>query len=120
MSNPQALNPALAKIRLADMDEARPVIVPLLIAATQEDVVVLKRGDHFAAFINRCPHARWPLDTFDGRFLLTDQGDLICAAHGALFNARNGACLGGPGTGKGLEPVPIKQVGDEIWIGQFD
>lgn len=59
------------------------------------------------AWLNRCPHARWPLDTFNGRFLFTDDGALICAAHGALFDTASGRCLGGPGRGEPLTAVAL-------------
>lgn len=73
--------------------------------------LVVVAGDPPRAFLNRCPHARWPLDTFDGRILRTDAGALVCAAHGAVFDARDGACLGGPGTGAGLTPVALRETG---------
>lgn len=59
------------------------------------------------AWLNRCPHARWPLDTFDGRFLFTPDGALICAAHGALFDPGSGQCRGGPGRGEPLTAIAL-------------
>jgi nitrite reductase/ring-hydroxylating ferredoxin subunit len=35
---------------------------------------------------------------------------LICAAHGAVFDAGDGSCLGGPGTGAGLTSVPLRET----------
>ena len=80
-------------------------------------MIVTRRNMASGAFINLCPHARWPLDTFDGRFLFTDDGALICAAHGAVFDAISGACLGGPGEGKPLTALPVTYVGDDVIIG---
>lgn len=68
------------------------------------------------AWLNRCPHARWPLDTFDGRFLFTNDGALICAAHGALFDPGSGQCLGGPGRGAPLTALPL-DLNDPASIG---
>lgn len=72
--------------------------------------LVVVPGETPRAFLNRCPHARWPLDTFDGRILRDPGGALICAAHGAVFDAGDGACLGGPGTGTGLTPVALRET----------
>lgn len=79
--------------------------------------MVIRRGDEVTAFENRCPHAGWPLDTFDGRFLTTKAGDLICAAHMAVFDARSGACLGGPGQGRGLTRLAVQSDGERWLIG---
>jgi nitrite reductase/ring-hydroxylating ferredoxin subunit len=77
--------------------------------------MVIRRGDEMTAFENRCPHAGWPLDTFDGRFLTTEAGGLICAAHMAVFDARSGACLGGPGQGRSLTRLTVQADG-EHWL----
>jgi nitrite reductase/ring-hydroxylating ferredoxin subunit len=66
------------------------------------------------AFVNSCPHARWPLETFDGRLLRGPGGALICAAHGALFAAEDGKCLGGPAGGRSLEPFAIEERDGQI------
>jgi nitrite reductase/ring-hydroxylating ferredoxin subunit len=53
-------------------------------------------------YIDRCPHAGFPLGNIMGRFL-TREGDLIlCAAHGALFRRGDGVCVSGPCAGKAL------------------
>jgi nitrite reductase/ring-hydroxylating ferredoxin subunit len=71
--------------------------------------ILVREQGVLRAFLNRCPHARWPLDTFDGRFLRSPDGALICAAHGALFDAVTGRCLGGPGRG---EPLTVLELCD--------
>jgi nitrite reductase/ring-hydroxylating ferredoxin subunit len=78
-------------------------------------IIITRRGDRVSAFINRCPHARWPLDTFDGRFLLTDDQHLICAAHTAVFHAVTGQALGGPGRGEPLVKLET-QVQDNVLL----
>lgn len=82
---------------------------------TQKRIILIRRGDQVSAFLNVCPHAGWPLDTFDGRFLTTEAGSLICAAHMAVFDARSGACLGGPGQGRGLTRLTVQSDG-ERWL----
>ncbi len=79
-------------------------------------ILTCDEGGQPRAWLNRCPHARWPLDTFDGRFLFTQDGALICAAHGALFDPGSGRCLGGPGRGEPLTAIAL-DLSDPDWIG---
>jgi nitrite reductase/ring-hydroxylating ferredoxin subunit len=115
--NPHTLKPPLAAIALDDVPDGGAVALNLAFKAGRESVIVLRRGGALRAFINRCPHARWPMDTFDGRFLFTPEGDLMCAAHSAIFDPMTGTCLGGPGTGVGLTAVTLVQsdVGFDIY-----
>jgi nitrite reductase/ring-hydroxylating ferredoxin subunit len=71
----------------------------------------------WAAFVNRCTHARWPLDRFDGQVLFDDTGALMCAAHFAVFDPLTGQCLGGPGNGRPLTNVPVGEDGEWLVIG---
>jgi nitrite reductase/ring-hydroxylating ferredoxin subunit len=106
-SNADSIKLTLARVTLAQIVDGGAISLDLAFKAGRQSVIVTRKGDKIAAFINRCPHARWPLDTFDGRFLFTPEGDLMCAAHGALFHTISGACLGGPGTGAGLAPLVV-------------
>lgn len=81
-----------------------------LIEGRVEPVLVTRVNGAPHAFLNRCPHARWPLERFDGRFLFSPDGSLVCAAHGAVFDPETGACRGGPGRGEGLVPVDLSAV----------
>jgi nitrite reductase/ring-hydroxylating ferredoxin subunit len=82
-------------------------------------VVRSEAGGSFAysAFVNRCSHARWPLDRFDGTVVFDDTGALMCAAHFAVFDPISGACLGGPGLGRPLIAVPVVEDGDWLVVG---
>jgi nitrite reductase/ring-hydroxylating ferredoxin subunit len=109
-TTPPPLNPPLARVALFDVSEGGAIALEVLLPSGRENVIVTRRDDKLSAFINRCPHARWPLDTFDGRFLFTPDGHLMCAAHSAIFDPETGACLGGPGTGTGLTRVQTRDV----------
>jgi nitrite reductase/ring-hydroxylating ferredoxin subunit len=113
--NPASIKPPLARLSLSDVPDGGAIRVDVAFKSGQKSVVVTRQGDVLAAFLNTCPHARWPLDTFDGRFLFTQDGALICAAHSAVFHPLSGACLGGPSIGTGLTPVPLRQNGED-WI----
>jgi nitrite reductase/ring-hydroxylating ferredoxin subunit len=82
---------------------------------TSESLIVLRRGDDVAAFLNVCPHAGRRLDWAPGRFLI-DQGRLVCAAHGACFSVPDGACVSGPCRGQRLTEVAIERHDDAIHL----
>lgn len=71
---------------------------------------VVRVGEAVRGYVDRCPHAGFPLANLDGRYL-TREGDLIlCAAHGALFRRGDGVCLSGPCAGRALVPWPVRIV----------
>lgn len=70
-------------------------------------ILVTRRGDHFAAFRNKCPHAGYPLQRSDGRVVVQEGRYMVCAAHGASFTLDGGECAGGPCNGDGLERIAI-------------
>jgi nitrite reductase/ring-hydroxylating ferredoxin subunit len=113
---PDQIKSTLARVAASQIPDGGALALDLSFKIGRQEVIVTRRGAAVSAFINLCPHARWPLDTFDGRFLFTPDGDLICAAHGAIFDALTGKCLGGPGTGAGLTVVPLTQVGEGFEI----
>ena len=76
-------------------------------------IILLRQGSRVFAYQNICPHAGRRLDWAPGRFLIED-GQLICASHGASFAIETGKCDIGPCTGASLASVAIELVGDEI------
>jgi nitrite reductase/ring-hydroxylating ferredoxin subunit len=110
----------LATLTKSDVPDGGAIGLDLGFKQGRQSVIVTRVGDKVSAFLNQCPHARWPLDTFDGRFLFTTEGAIICAAHGALFDPLSGACLGGPGQGQSLTPVKIYKEGDINFICEND
>lgn len=83
-------------------------------------IIVCKEESMVYAWVNRCPHAGWPLENIDGNFLFTDTGDIICSGHGAVFDVTDGRCWGGPGRGMPLTAFPFVQDGEFIVIGCLD
>lgn len=85
-----------------------------------ESLIVLRRGQRVFAYHNVCPHAGRRLNWAPGRFLL-DQGRLVCAAHGAVFEAEDGLCIDGPCRGSRLRAVAVRDLGDgRVEIGDDD
>lgn len=81
-------------------------------------VTRLPDGSGFRAWVNRCPHARHPLDLLPGRFLTGDGQWIQCSSHGALFAPDSGICVAGPCVGRGLQPIPIVVIDDEIRLAE--
>ena len=69
---------------------------------------VVRQGSKVRGFLDRCPHAGWPLAESDGG-RMTREGDLLlCTGHGALFRPGDGMCIAGPCAGRALEPWPVR------------
>lgn len=71
------------------------------------DMFVVRRGDTVFAYVNECPHAFTPLETWPDKFLTMAEDEIICSTHGALFNIGDGLCTSGPCTGKSLIAIPV-------------
>ena len=87
MADPQLLTPLE---RLAD---GALLEVEAVLEGDAESLVLHRAGDAVRAWLNVCPHAGRRLDWAPGRFLVSAEGRLVCAAHGASFELREGGCL---------------------------
>ncbi len=83
-----------------------------------DTVFVVKKDGEYFAYADICPHygdtsLPWKKDAY-----LDFAGEnIVCAAHGALFNIRSGLCTSGPCKGDALRPIPVIQEPDgSIWI----
>jgi len=70
-------------------------------------IFVVRRGDAFYGYANRCPHVGTPLDWAPDEFLDREGEHVVCSTHGALFRIHDGMCIAGPCQGDRLEPFPI-------------
>ncbi len=59
------------------------------------------------AWVNLCPHRGTELDWQPGEVFDESGLYLICATHGALFDAQNGRCVSGPCLGASLTPIAV-------------
>jgi nitrite reductase/ring-hydroxylating ferredoxin subunit len=75
---------------------------------------VIRRGDQLAGYVDSCPHAGWPLATFDDRYLTRDGGHILCTGHGALFTL-DGEGATHPCLGLRLAPWPIAERDGELF-----
>jgi nitrite reductase/ring-hydroxylating ferredoxin subunit len=69
---------------------------------------VVRAGERVLGYVNRCPHAGYPLNLLPDRFLTADGALIVCSAHGALFEKGSGTCLAGPCPGRSLTQVPLE------------
>ena len=75
---------------------------------------VVRRAGEVRGYVDRCPHAGFPLAIELDRYLTRD-GDLImCGWHGAVFRPDDGVCVGGPCAGARLTPWPVTVSGGVV------
>ena len=68
---------------------------------------VVRTGGEVRGYLDRCPHADWPLAINDARRLTKDGAFLLCTGHGALFRPDDGLCVSGPCEGRALQAWPV-------------
>ena len=74
----------------------------------EEEIFVVRDGKEAFAYVNICPHRFLPLNWKPDIFLNFQKTRILCVVHAATFDLRDGACLGGPCPGQGLEAVPLR------------
>ena len=77
---------------------------------------VVRHQDQVYAYLNRCPHARHPLNWQPHEFLTQDRALIQCRSHGAQFEISTGACKGGPCNGAALRTLPVEVQGDHVML----
>jgi nitrite reductase/ring-hydroxylating ferredoxin subunit len=64
---------------------------PLRLEHLETPIVIIRDGNRVVAYLDRCPHAYWPLS--EGEI---DGGVLHCLGHGWQFDIATGRCLNAP------------------------
>jgi nitrite reductase/ring-hydroxylating ferredoxin subunit len=85
--------------------QARSIIIGE--GTNRRDIVVLRKGGKFFAYVNSCPHQAMPLETFPDKFLNEDATLFVCSTHGARFRVEDGFCISGPCEGKSLVSLSL-------------
>jgi len=80
-------------------------------------LVIFRRGERLLAYRNACPHQGRSLNFAPDRFLIGDDGLLVCAHHGAAFDLESGLCLQGPCQGSSLQAIKINIKDHEVLLG---
>lgn len=68
---------------------------------------VVRTTGQIAGYVDRCPHAGFPLAIELDRYLTPDGSQILCGWHGAIFEPLTGLCTGGPCAGGRLTPWPV-------------
>ena len=71
---------------------------------------VVKKGGEVAGWVDRCPHAGFPIAVELDRYLSRDGELILCGWHGAVFEPISGKCVGGPCAGGKLTPWPVQVI----------
>ena len=117
--NPEA---AVAKPRLAldDLPDGGLLEIEAEIDGVAESLILHRKGGTVRAWLNICPHAGRRLDWAPGKFLMSKDGLLVCAAHGASFELADGACVAGPCRGDSLRAVAVDVVEGAVSVRGLD
>ncbi len=68
---------------------------------------IIRQGDAVHGYVDRCPHMGLPLAQELDAYLTPDGQRIACSWHGAIFEVKDGICLGGPCRGQRLTPWPV-------------
>lgn len=80
---------------------------PLTVDGRPEQVFVVRMNGRVTAFVDRCPHARAPLEMAPDQFLDLSCSEILCSMHGARFDPASGRCLLGPCRGRSLQRIEV-------------
>lgn len=82
--------------------------------AQRVSCVAIAFGGTVYAYQNACPHRGTELDWQPGEVFDETGLYLICATHGASFEADTGLCVGGPCKGDRLTSIPVLVEHDQV------
>ena len=102
-------------IPVTDLPNRQIFAVNADIDGENEAILLYRDNDEIQAWLNICPHAGRRLDYAPGKFLMQD-GDLVCAAHGATFRLDSGECVAGPCRGASLKAVPVQCIDGQVCL----
>ncbi|HEX4918924.1 MAG TPA: Rieske 2Fe-2S domain-containing protein [Limnobacter sp.] len=76
---------------------------------------VVRIDNEIRSFLNRCSHVPVELDWNYGEFLDDSGRVVVCATHGASYDATDGSCLGGPCDGNPLVRLHVQEREGKIY-----
>jgi nitrite reductase/ring-hydroxylating ferredoxin subunit len=77
---------------------------------------VVRRNNHYFAYVNSCPHTNINLEWLPDQFLDNNDELIQCSLHGAKFNVEDGMCIFGPCLGKKLKSLEIRTKNDHLQL----
>jgi len=85
-------------------------------AARPWSIFVVRWGRQVFGYLNKCPHDGVNLDWERNQFMDPNGVRLMCGKHGALFEIGTGHCVDGPCKGRGLTPVALTVLDNDVCI----
>ena len=76
----------------------------------------VRSAEGVASFVNQCAHMALELDWSLGEFFDADGQYLVCATHGALYDPKTGACVGGACRGRPLQALSTIESNGCIYL----
>lgn len=110
------MDPAAPLIAFDAIEDGGFAAVEAVLAGDAESLILHRRGDTVRAWLNVCPHAGRRLDWAPGKFLVSKEGLLVCAAHGASFELDRGECVAGPCRGDSLHAVEVAIADGQVYL----
>lgn len=107
---------ALAVLR--DLPDRTVTEVEAVVDGVAESLMLYRDGEAVRAWLNVCPHAGRRLDWAPGKFLMSKDGLLVCAVHGASFELNAGSCVAGPCRGDALRAIAVRAIDGEVRLAE--
>ena len=85
-------------------------------SAVPWQIIIVRWGQNFYGYVNRCPHQGSPLNFEKDQFFDSERRFLMCGKHGSLFDITTGICVEGPCHGQGLESVKVLVVDGDLCV----
>lgn len=76
-----------------------------------EPVIIVRRGAAVACFLDRCSHINIQLSKFGCIY----DGQILCNAHGAMFDSQTGAVRQAPAQTP-LHSLPVQVRDADVWV----
>jgi len=83
-------------------------------------IAVVRRGRQVFGYVNKCPHDGVNLDWEHYQFFDPNGVRLMCGKHGAQFELGTGVRVDGPCKGKGLTPIVLAILDNDICVTGVD
>lgn len=96
-------------------ENAQPVTLEVDFGGEIHSLLVFMHLGECLVYRNACPHQGRRFDYAPGK-LLSREGRLICAAHGAVFALDSGRCLQGPCQGESLVRIRAELSDDGLRV----
>ena len=102
-------------IPLADLAEIGATVeFPVLKKKRRMTAFALRHDEGLAVYANLCPHFGSPLT--ESGSPAYPIGNVTCAVHGAIFDAKTGLCSSGPCVGTQLTPIDYSIEGEVLRV----